>query len=320
VKLANLDRCLREAGQATVPPPDAAFATRLEQRLRAGVLAPEPALRPTPRPARRAWFPAAAIAAALAMVLGAVAVVRGGGEDVVRVASATDTVVVLPDGTVGPATPGLELPDGSRLQTGNEGHVVAGETELGPKQEAKVRNGTVQPSPTTVPPKPSEPSNPPGTAPTATTLASRTPPSTTAYPTPTTKPRVVVTPTTTKPTASTTATTKPTTITTMSGPTNTVAALKLEARYKDTTVKLGWSAYSGTDFAAYLVLRADGPAEPRYPVDSATTVVARITDPWATSFMETITDPAGHAYRVVAVDSERRLLASSPAVRPQPAT
>jgi hypothetical protein len=66
------------------------------------------------------------------------------------------------------------------------------------------------------------------------------------------------------------------------------------------------------------VLRAEGPAEPRYPLDEATTVVARITDPWATSFMETITDPAGRIYRVVAVDAERRLIASSPAVKPQP--
>jgi len=317
VKLANLDRRLHEAGQATVPPPEPAFATRLENRLRAGVLAPEPVLRPAPRPARRAWFPAAAVAAALTMLLGAVAVVRDGGEDVVRVASATDTVVVLPDGTVGPATPGLELPDGSRLQTGSEGHVVAGDTELGPKQQAKVRNGTVKPSPTTVPPRPSEPSIPEAAAPTATTAppVKTTPPSTrptaTTVATRTTKPPVV-TPTTTRSTD-----TKPTTTVT-SGPTNTVAALKLEARYRDTTAKLQWTAYTGKNFAAYLVLRADGPAEPRYPVDEATTVVARITDPWATSFMETIADPAGRIYRVVAVDSERRLIASSPAVRPQP--
>jgi hypothetical protein len=315
----DLDRRLRDAGQTPVPAPDPAFATRLEHRLRAGGLAPEPALRPAPGPARRVWFPAAAVAAALAMVLGAVAVLRGGGEEVVRVASATDTVVVLPDGTVGPATPGLELPDGSRLQTGSEGHVVAGDTELGPKQEAKVRGGTVKPSPTTVPPKPSEPSNPPTAAPTATTLRPKTPPSTTAttYPTVTTKPRVVVTPTTTKPTASTTATTKPTT-TSSSGPTNTSAAMKLDARFKGETVKLQWSAYTGPNFVAYLVLRADGPTEPRYPIDDATTVVARITDPLATTFMETITDPAGRTYRLVAVDSERRIIASSPAARPQP--
>jgi hypothetical protein len=314
----EFDRQLRDAGQSPVPPPDPAFATMLEERLRAGMLAPEPALRPATRPGRRAWFPAAAVAAALTMVLGAVAVVRGGGEDVVRVASATDTVVVLPDGTVGPATPGLVIPDGSRLQTGSEGHIVAGETELGPKQEAKVRGGTVKPSPTTVPPKPSEPSNPPPTAPTATTAPPTTPstrpPPTTIATTPTTRPPAVATPTT-KPTTRPTDT-KPTT-TTMSGP-GTVATLKIEARYKGETAKLQWSAYTGKNFAAYLVLRADGPAEPRYPVDNATTVVARITDPWATSFMETITAPAGRTYRVVAVEADRRIIASSPAVRPQP--
>ena len=66
-----------------------------------------------------------------------------------------------PTGPSARPPPGLVIPDGSRLQTGNDGHVVAGETELGPKQEAKVRKGTVKPSPTTVPPKPSEPSIPP---------------------------------------------------------------------------------------------------------------------------------------------------------------
>jgi hypothetical protein len=97
-----------------------------------------------------------------------------------------------------------------------------------------------------------------------------------------------------------------------------VATLKVEARYRDTTAKLQWSAYTGKDFAAYLVLRTDGATEPRYPVDDATTVVARITNPWTVSFMETITDPAGHLYRVVAVDADRSILASSPAARPQP--
>ena len=312
MKLANLDRRLREAGQSPVPPADPAFATMLEERLRAGALAPEPALRPAARQPRHVWFPVAAVAAALTLVLGSVAVLRGGGDDVVRVASATDTVVVLPDGTVGPATPGLELPDGSRLQTGNEGHLVAGGTELGPKQEATVEDGTVKPSPTTLPPKPS---NPPTTAPTATTLPPKTRPTTAT--TAATKPRVLVTPTTTKPTTNTTVTTKPTTTST-SGPTGTVAALKLEARYRDTTAKLQWSAYTGKDFAAYLVLRTDGTTEPRYPVDDATTVVARITNPWTVSFMETIADPAGHLYRVVAVDAERRIIASSPVAKPQP--
>ena len=195
--MSDLDRRLREAGQAPVPPPDEAFATMLEDRLRAGTLAPEPALRPAPRPARRQWFPVAAVGAALAMVLGAVAVLGGGADErEIRVASATDTVVVLPDGTVGPATPGLVIPDGSRLQTGSDGHVEAGDTELGPKQEAKIRKGTVKPSPTTAPPAAqSDPSNaPPRTAPMATTfppVGAVMPPSTspTTAPTPTRRPR-----------------------------------------------------------------------------------------------------------------------------------
>lgn len=313
--MRELDQRLREAGQTPVPTPDPAFATMLEDRLRDGVLAPEPALRPAPRPAGRRWSSVVAVAAALAMVVGAVAVLRSGDDREVRVASATDTVVVLPDGTVGPATPGLVIPDGSRLQTGSDGHVVAGETELGPKQEATIKKGTVKQSPTTVPPTtPSEPQTPPATATTVPPVEPVTPPSTSA--TPTTK-RPVVTPSTTKPTTRPTDT-KPTTTAT-SGPTNTVTALKLDARYKGETAKLQWSAYAGRDFAAYLVLRADGPSEPTYPVDEATTVVARITDPYATTFMETIGDPASRVYRVVAVDHDRRLIASSPAARPQPA-
>ena len=306
--MEDLDRRLREAGRAPVPPPDPAFATMLEERLRAGTLAPEPVAPGPTRTAGRRWYPAAvAMAAALAVVLGAVAVQRN-GEDTVRVASATDTVVVLPDGTVGPATPGLLLPDGSRLQTGSNGRVVAGDTELGPKQEATVRKGTVRPSPTTAPP---------AAAPTTTTTTPPVKPTSPRPTSPTTAPKVVVTPSTTKPTTRPTDT-KPTTTSTVTGPTTTVATLKLDARFREQTVRLQWSPYGGRDFAAYLVLRADGPAEPRYPVDGATTVVARITDPAATTFLETIADPAGRVYRVVAVDSERRLIAASPAAKPQP--
>ena len=97
-----------------------------------------------------------------------------------------------------------------------------------------------------------------------------------------------------------------------------VVALKLEALYKDTTVKLRWSAYTGPGFAAYLVLRSDAPAEPQYPLDENTTVVARITDPAAVQYFDAVREPAGRSYRVVAVDEGRRLLARSPAVRPQP--
>ena len=95
--------------------------------------------------------------------------------------------------------------------------------------------------------------------------------------------------------------------------------LKLEAVYKDTTVKLRWSAYSGPGFAAYLVLRSDAPGEPQYPLDERTTVVARITNPAQLQYFDAVRDPATRSYRVVAVDESRRLLARSPAVSPKPA-
>ncbi|MGH8990007.1 MAG: hypothetical protein ACRDZ7_00565 [Acidimicrobiia bacterium] len=94
--------------------------------------------------------------------------------------------------------------------------------------------------------------------------------------------------------------------------------MKLEAFWRESTAKLRWSAYTGPGFAAYLVLRSDAPAEPTYPLDDRTTVVARITDPNALQFLDNVRDPAGRTYRVVAVDAERRLLGRSPAVRPQP--
>jgi hypothetical protein len=109
---------------------------------------------------------------------------------------------------------------------------------------------------------------------------------------------------------------KPTTTTT-SGPAAGVATLRLESRYRDTTAKLQWSNYGGKDFGAYLVLRADGPAEPTYPANDATTVVATITGQWSVSYMETVSDPTSRRYRVVAVDREGRLIADSPVVTPQ---
>ena len=99
----------------------------------------------------------------------------------------------------------------------------------------------------------------------------------------------------------------------------TKPVMAVTARYRGQTVKLAWSAYSGDDFAAYLVLRSDSPAEPQYPVDEHTTVVARITDRFTLSTLDTIAEPGARLYRVVAVNMDRRLVARSLAARPQPA-
>lgn len=315
----EVEERLRTAGRTPAPEPRAAFAEALEDRLRA--IAGVPVADPVPVPPRRRprhWTAlgllAGASAAVVAGVLVAVSGVGDGRE--VRVATATDTLVVLPDGTVDAVDPGLLVPDGSRIVTLDGGRMVAGDVELGPDREAVVDQGTVRPTPTTAPPpapvsQPDPPAVTPPTSPPATS-----PPPTRPGPQPEPEPAEPVRPTPGEPEP--TPDTRP-------GPDATqpaepkVVPLKLEAIYRDTTVKLRWSAYTGSGFAAYLVLRSDAPGEPQYPLDKSTTVVARITDPATVQYFDAVREPAGRSYRVVAVDESRRLLARSPAVRPQPA-
>jgi hypothetical protein len=319
---SNVQERLQAAGRARAPEPRAAFAEALEDRLRAiaGVDVADPVPVPPRRRKPRHWTAlgllAGATAAAAAGVLVAVSGVGEGHE--VRVATATDTLVVLPDGTVDAVDPGLLVPDGSRIVTLDEGRVVAGEVELGPDREAVVKNGALRPTPTTAPPPAPVPQpEPPAVTP-------PTPPPPTSPPATSPPPTTPVRPVEPKPVepeprpADTTPGTKPGPAAGDPAP-SPVVALKLEALYKDTTVKLRWSAYTGPGFAAYLVLRSDAPAEPQYPLDEHTTVVARITDPAAVQYFDAVRDPAGRSYRVVAVDGSRRLLARSAAVRPQPA-
>jgi hypothetical protein len=308
---SNVQERLQAAGRARAPEPRAAFAEALEDRLRAiaGVDVAEPVPVPPRRRKPRHWTALGLLAgASAAVVAGVLVAMNGVGEGhEVRVATATHTLVVLPDGTVDSVDPGLLVPDGSRIVTLDEGRVVAGEVELGPDREGVVKDGALRPTPTTAPP-PAPVSQPePPVAPTS-------PPATSPPPTTPVRP---VEPKPVEP--------EPRTADTTPGPTagdpspSPVVALKLEALYKDTTVKLRWSAYTGPGFAAYLVLRSDAPAEPQYPLDEHTTVVARITDPAAVQYFDAVRDPAGRSYRVVAVDESRRLLARSAAVRPQPA-
>ncbi len=310
-----IEERLRDAGRAPAPEPRAAFAEALEDRLRAiaGVTVADPVAAPPRRRRPRHWTALGLLAgASVAVVAGVlVAVSNVGDGHEVRVATATDTLVVLPDGTVDAVDPGLVVPDGSRIVTLDQGRVVAGDVELGPDREAVVDQGALRPTPTTAPrpapvPQPERPAVPPATSPPSTRpppqLVEPVKPSPVeprpqpAEPTPDTKP-----PATTEPAAP------------------RVVDLKLEALYKDTTVKLRWSAYTGPGFAAYLVLRADAPAEPQYPLDERTTVVARITDPAMLQYFDAVREPAARSYRVVAVDEGRRLLARSPAVTPRPA-
>jgi hypothetical protein len=316
----EVEKRLRAAGRIPAPEARALFAEALEDRLRAiaGVEVADPVPVP-PRRRPRHWTALGLLAGASAAVMAGVLVALSGIGDghEIRVATATDTVMVLPDGTVDAVDPGLVVPDGSRIVTLDEGRVVAGDVELGPDREAVVDQGALRPTPTTAPtpalvPQPEPPAvTPPPTSPPATS-----PPPTRPEP----RPEPVKPPPAEpdpKP-ADPTPDTKP-------GPAATdpaesrVVPLKLEAVYKETTVKLRWSAYAGPGFAAYLVLRSDTPAEPHYPLDERTTVVARITDQATVQFFDGVREPASRTYRVVAVDGDRRLLGRSPAVRPQAA-
>lgn len=295
----DLERRLRDAGRAHVPEPRPAFAEALEHQLRAGMtVAPAPVA--VLRPARRAGSQWALAAAALVLVALAVAP-RLQPEEQLTVASASDAVVVFPGGDEEPAVPGLVVPDGSVIRTGNEGRVVAGKVEIGPNREAVVDKGAVRSRP-----KPRRPA-PPAVTPPPPRPKDGEPP--VASPPTEEPPAKDPAPTTSSTTTSTTSTTPP-------KPIEQVRELKLDAWYRGTTVQLAWSPYEGPGFAGYVVLRSDAPAEPVYPPDRNTKVLGRVKD---TRFTDTLVDnPGGRLYRVVAVDEKGQVLAKSRAVTPQP--
>lgn len=342
----TLRRHLQDMGTDEVPEPRLSFVTALEEELRrttAPLPVPTaPGLAPSPRRGRpassssapgrdrqerkRPTFPGLALAAACVAFL-AVAVVRPAGTEAeLRVATAIDAYVVLPDGTIGAAAPGLVVPDGTRIVTGSEGHVSAGRVELGPNSEAVVNGGVLDPDPAPALAVPTV-TSPPATAPppAAPPIFRETTP--VKRPTPTTTPAAAADPAKPTPTGEPT----PTTVAIQPTGPKTVAptepdhaeptpaapvTLKLEAIVHDDGTKLRWSPYQGPGFAAYLVLRADTPAEPHYPLDEHTTLVAWIADQQASGRGDPVPNPDQRAYRVVAVDRERRVLAVSPVVHP----
>ncbi|MGH9022258.1 MAG: hypothetical protein ACRDV9_04030 [Acidimicrobiia bacterium] len=330
----SVEERLVSVGRSPVPAPRAAFADGLEERLRAVrdlALEPSPPL-PATRP-RRSFVGLGVVGSAVA----ALAFVLAGGSTTplqVQVASATDTLVVLPDGTVAEVAPGLIVPDGARLVTGDGGRMVAGEVELGPNREATVDGGTLRPSerlPVGTVPRPKGTSPSPVATPGPATGEPRTAgdkgeprqdppapaigPSDSQDPSKPTGPESDPDPVTRKPDR---VQPKPAagelTTTTTTAPQH--SQLRLRARRQDDAVRLDWSPYEGQGFAAYLVLRSDGGAEPRYPLDRRTTVVARLSDQHASGYLDALERSDGYLYRVVAVDDQRRMLARTPAIAP----
>jgi hypothetical protein len=309
---------LESLGADEAPAPRPSFITDLEESLRRRNPSPLPVPVPPGRNRQRGRgpaVPALAFAMALVVLVALLAVRPGGSDHELRVATAVDATVVLPDGTVGPAAPGQVVPDGARILTGSEGHLTAGETELGPNQEAVVRSGVLAPDPTprvAAPPTTVTTRAPVTTATTTRVTVPDTTPTTTAVrPVPTTEPTTVKT----EPVV--TRTTDPETVSTKPAQPAEPVALKLESVVGNGGAKLRWSAYQGRAFAAYLVLRAPAPEEPAYPVAGSTTQVGRpLTDQWTTATFDQVDKPEGHAYRVVAVDRDGRVLGISGVVRP----
>ncbi len=197
----DLEHQLTRWGSSSEPAPDGAFANQLETELRlAG------ADRPGLAGQRRIWQPIMAFAVAVVMVVAGGMALLGLNDSGVEVlvSSASDTQVVLPDGSIVPATAGLGLEDGSRIEVGEDGLAVVGEVVLEPGTNAVVVDGRIEvqanptdPSPTsdvalpsTQPPQPttSAPIGPTTTSdPTqSSTTATSRPTSTTPRPPPTT--------------------------------------------------------------------------------------------------------------------------------------
>lgn len=147
----HLETLLTEAGARHAPAPSPEFVTGLEARLLADAR-PATARVVTPMPTRsRARLLAPSLVAAAAAIAAVVLVASltgwfGRNETTPRLAlaSAVDTTVVLPNGNEVKGTDGLDLPDGTVVRTGPEGHAAVGNVDLGPLQEAVVEAGRIK--------------------------------------------------------------------------------------------------------------------------------------------------------------------------------
>lgn len=129
----NMHRHLSELGSAPVPEPDAAFATHLELHLRATSAAASTRLvRPKRWPAT-----VAALTFSLAVVAFGLATINP-RQSSIRISAATGTAVHMPDGQVVVASPGLVIPEGSRVEVGPSGSARIGDVDVGPGQAADV--------------------------------------------------------------------------------------------------------------------------------------------------------------------------------------
>jgi len=142
---------LARLGERPVDGPSPRFASGLERRLVQGAgLAAGATLVALPT-RHRSMMPVVTLGAgALATVVlaGALLGTFGrGGSDVLSLAAAVDTTVVMPGGHTVAGRTGLQLPNGSVVWTGPNGSASAGTVEIGPGIEAVVDAGRLHLSP-----------------------------------------------------------------------------------------------------------------------------------------------------------------------------
>jgi hypothetical protein len=143
---------LEHAGEVDVPAPRPEFVAALEARLLsqgATVARPISLVARDERPTRSRVVPAmVSAAAAVAAVVLAASLAGVFGEDPAQrqleLTSAIDTEIVLPGGETVEAEPGQELPDGTQVQTGDNGSATVGNVDIGPNQIATIEGGRIE--------------------------------------------------------------------------------------------------------------------------------------------------------------------------------
>ncbi len=297
-------RDLEEAGRRPAPPPDPAFAERLEARLLAVARSDVPAPVPGDRPPRRrpvGWLVLAGATVAALVVAVAVVMWRPGDTRRTELADAVNVEVALQDGTLLQDPDGLALPEGAVVTVGDGGFARIGDTVLRPGDVATIEQGRLRvehdqsvgvlpattsttsprpassrsPAPTRSQKSPTGSSKPRQTAtPRPTNAPVRTPaPTPPPTPRPTPEPTPTSAPPTSEPTPSPTA--QPTTLTRR-------PRLRAHANPAGDRVVLRWTATRRA--ASYLLIvtrsRAGAPPDPQYPGSGAFRQFAAAPDRW----------------------------------------
>ena len=323
----EVNRQLLQMGRVDVVGPPREFVDALAERLDviASTQAEYAPNVPAPsrvRPKRVVFAPAFA---ALALVVGAVAVSVGHGSSAYALDDPFNVQVQFADGHIVDGVDGLKISKGATIVVGAGGSVrirdhvyregdviVIGQSGPEVADHVEVGPPSTRPEPTVPTTEQTEPTRPSTTAPPTTvqrqsevTIAPRP-----VEPPPTAR---VEPPVTTRAPETTRPTTTITTTTTRSVASIELSALRVES---SSDVSLSWSAVDGV--AKYVVVRTVAvgtatPAEPNYPPVAPTTFVVQTTARLYTDVAESSEGSLITAarYRVVALDATGKVIGSS---------